>query len=203
MRNRVAWLSQRAAAFENGVELLPVAIVLIGAAGDLLHANLRARTLLAARDGLRSEGGRLFVMDRAAHTRYESALACVREGRPELAAPFRVPRPSMLRPFQMFASPSRDTLGPGSSAALVWIHDPEDTPVPSHGALQELFGLTPAESRMAASIASGSTVSAYAAEAGVTEETARFRLKQVLAKTGVHRQADLVRIVLSSLPALF
>src|SRR4029450_5978448 len=103
----------------------------------------------------------------------------------------------------MSASPSRATPGPAASAALVRIQHREDTPVPSHGALQELFGLTPAESRMAASIASGSTVSAYAAEAGVTEETARFRLKQVLAKTGVHRQADLVRIVLSSLPALF
>jgi DNA-binding CsgD family transcriptional regulator len=45
-------------------------------------------------------------------------------------------------------------------------------------------------------------VRTYAAEAGVTEGTARIRLKQVLAKTGAARQADLVRIVLSSLPGL-
>ena len=203
LRNRVAWLSQRAAAFESGVERLPVGIVLIGAAGDVLHANSRARTLLEARDGLRLDAGRLVLTDRAAQKRYQDALAHVLAGRPELSAPLRVPRPSLLRPFQLIASPAHDRAEPWSgAAALVWIHDPEETPVPSHAALEQLFGLTPAESRMAASIASGSTVCEYATEAGITEETARFRLKQVTGKMGVHRQADLVRMVLSSLPGL-
>jgi DNA-binding CsgD family transcriptional regulator len=203
VRNRVAWLSQRAAAFENSVERLPVGILLIGRAGDVLHANSRARKLLEARDGLRLDNGRLVLTDRAAQKRYEEALARVLDGHPELAAPLQVPRPSGLRPIQLLASPSHDRAEPWSgAAAIVWIHDPEETPVPSSLALEQLFGLSPAESRMAVSISSGSTLREYATNAHVTAETARFRLKQVMAKMGVHRQADLVRMVLSSLPGL-
>jgi DNA-binding CsgD family transcriptional regulator len=203
VRNRVSWLSQRAAAFENSVERLPVGIVLVGSAGEVLHANSVARALLEARDGVRVDAGRLVSTDPTAQKRYQDALARVLGGHPELAVPLQVPRTSGLRPLQLLASPSHDRAEPWSSAAaLVWIHDPEETPVPSSAALEQLFGLSPAESRMAASLSSGATVHEYAADAGVSEETARFRLKQVMAKMGVHRQADLVRMVLSSLPGL-
>jgi DNA-binding CsgD family transcriptional regulator len=179
-----------------------VGLVLVDAAGNVIHANKRARALLEAQDGLRSEVGRLVLTDHGAEKRFEEALAGIREGGAGLAVPWLVPRPSSLRPFQVLVSPSHNRVDPHATAALVWIHDPEETPVPSMAALEQLFGLSPAESRMAASLASGSTVSEYAAEAGVTKETARFRLKQVLAKTGAHRQADLVRMILSSLPGL-
>ena len=203
VRNRVAWLSQRAAAFESGIERLPVGLVLVGAAGDVLHANARARALFEARDGLRLEAGRLVLSDRSAQKSFRDALARALGGSPELAAPVGVPRPSCLRPYQVLASPSRDRAEPwAGTAALVWIHDPEETPVPSRTALEQLFGLSPAESGMAAALASGATVSEYAARAGVTKETARFRLKQVMAKMGVNRQAELVRTILSSLPGL-
>jgi DNA-binding CsgD family transcriptional regulator len=36
-----------------------------------------------------------------------------------------------------------------------------------------------------------------AAKAGITVETARFHLKRVMAKTGVRRQTELVRLMLS------
>jgi DNA-binding CsgD family transcriptional regulator len=203
LRNRVAWLSQRAAAFEDGVERLPVGLVLVGAAGEVVHANERARVLIEGQDGLRLETGRLALSDRTAERKLGTVLAGIREARAESSVPFLVPRPSSRRPYQILVSPSHDRVDPWhEGAALVWIHDPEETRVPSPGALEQLFGLSPAESRMAASLASGSTVCEYADEAGVTEETARFRLKQVLAKTGARRQADLVRMILSSLPGL-
>jgi DNA-binding CsgD family transcriptional regulator len=202
LRNRVAWLSERAAAFETGVERLPVGLILIGAEGDLLHMNAHARVAVETRDGLRIDQGRLLLVDREARRGFEEALDRVR--RTGVASgPILVPRPSGARPFQLVVSPSSSRGdSPGERAALVWIHDPEEVAVPSHDALEQLFGLSPAEARMAASLAAGATVRTYAAEAGVTEGTARIRLKQVLAKTGAARQADLVRIVLSSLPGL-
>ncbi|MDR7149750.1 DNA-binding CsgD family transcriptional regulator/PAS domain-containing protein [Hydrogenophaga palleronii] len=68
-------------------------------------------------------------------------------------------------------------------------------------ALESLFGLTPTEARLLGAIATGSTVEEYAQLRGVSVGTARMQLKQIQAKTGQRRQADLVRLVLSSAAA--
>ncbi len=56
---------------------------------------------------------------------------------------------------------------------------------------QQLFGLSKAEARVACGIAEGRTVATMAAEFGVSRETVRCQLKNVLAKTGTGRQANL------------
>lgn len=69
------------------------------------------------------------------------------------------------------------------------------------GALESLFGLTPTEARLLGALATGSSVEDYALQRGVSVGTARVQLKQIQAKTGQHRQSDLVRLVLSSAAA--
>jgi DNA-binding CsgD family transcriptional regulator len=61
--------------------------------------------------------------------------------------------------------------------------------------VQSLFDLTPAEARVARSIASGSTLKAIATEGGVSPETVHTQLGRVLAKTGCKRQADVVALL--------
>jgi len=61
-------------------------------------------------------------------------------------------------------------------------------------ALAERFGLTPAEVRLASVIAAGGRLGDYAAQQGVSLGTVRTHLKAVFAKTGVHRQSELVRL---------
>jgi DNA-binding CsgD family transcriptional regulator len=63
---------------------------------------------------------------------------------------------------------------------------------------QSFFGLTPAEAELAQALAAGRSLHEYADAAHVTCETARWRLKQVLAKTDTHRQAELVRLLLTT-----
>ena len=58
------------------------------------------------------------------------------------------------------------------------------------------FGLTRAESQVAAALAEGSTVREIAKATFRAESTARWLVKPVYAKLGISRQADLVRIVL-------
>ncbi|MBP1628655.1 MAG: hypothetical protein H6Q00_3130 [Holophagaceae bacterium] len=65
--------------------------------------------------------------------------------------------------------------------------------------LEKMFLLSPAEARLAKSIAEGGSVITYASEHRLAEGTVRFQLKQVLAKTDCVRQADLVRLICSSL----
>lgn len=61
-----------------------------------------------------------------------------------------------------------------------------------------LLGVTRAEAALVATLAAGGTVEQHAVQRGVSPGTVRGQLKQVLAKTGTHRQADLVRLALGS-----
>jgi DNA-binding CsgD family transcriptional regulator len=63
------------------------------------------------------------------------------------------------------------------------------------GVLGELFGLTAAESRVAAALADGMSPAAIAERDGVVVETVRGQIKGVYAKMGVRRQAELSRLV--------
>jgi DNA-binding CsgD family transcriptional regulator/PAS domain-containing protein len=64
-----------------------------------------------------------------------------------------------------------------------------------------LLGVTPAEGALVATLAGGGTLELHAEQRGVSIGTVRGQLKQVLAKTGLHRQADLVRLALGSAAA--
>ena len=57
--------------------------------------------------------------------------------------------------------------------------------------LQSLFGLTPAESRLAAGLAAGQSLEDYAVAGGISPMTARAQLRTVFGKVGVHRQSEL------------
>jgi DNA-binding CsgD family transcriptional regulator len=61
--------------------------------------------------------------------------------------------------------------------------------------VQTLFDLTPAEARVARSLASGKTVEAIATEGGVSLTTVRTHVRGVLAKTGCERQAEVVALL--------
>ena len=56
--------------------------------------------------------------------------------------------------------------------------------------LRAAFGLTAAEARLAARLASGDGINAAAIALGISRETARTQLRAVFAKTNTHRQAE-------------
>ena len=61
--------------------------------------------------------------------------------------------------------------------------------------LSSIFGLTPAESRLAAELAGGSTLVQAAKALNISWETARTHLKTVFMKTNTHRQSELVALL--------
>lgn len=58
------------------------------------------------------------------------------------------------------------------------------------------FGLTPAETRLLQCLVAGDRVADAATALGISVYTARYQLKRVLRKTGMHRQIDLLRLCL-------
>ncbi len=62
----------------------------------------------------------------------------------------------------------------------------------------QLYGLTRAESRLAAKLAQGRSLDEAAAMLNITTQTARGYIKRILGKTGTKRQVELVRLLLLS-----
>lgn len=62
----------------------------------------------------------------------------------------------------------------------------------------DIYNLTPSERRVAKRIILGDTVAKIASRTGLSVETVRSYIKQILAKTGVHRQSELITAYFSS-----
>jgi DNA-binding CsgD family transcriptional regulator/PAS domain-containing protein len=84
---------------------------------------------------------------------------------------------------------------------LLMFSDPGMHPALPAGLLGILFALSPAESRLAAALCQGQSLSEYAHQQDVSVGTVRGQLKQVMAKTHVSRQSQLIQRLYSSVIA--
>jgi DNA-binding CsgD family transcriptional regulator len=106
--------------------------------------------------------------------------------------------PMFAHVLPMGAGDLRTRLVPASIAAIFIGASPDE----QDGAetMAAAFGLTPAETRVLASLLGGRTVAETAAALGVAITTARTHLDNIFAKTGVSRQAELVRLASQIVP---
>jgi DNA-binding CsgD family transcriptional regulator len=79
---------------------------------------------------------------------------------------------------------------------MLFINDPERPNNPTAERLQKGFGLTRTEAAVAMEVLNGHGLQAAAAALGVAPVTVRTHLTAVFGKTGTHRQAELVRVLL-------
>ncbi|TVP54343.1 MAG: hypothetical protein EA349_11685 [Halomonadaceae bacterium] len=89
-------------------------------------------------------------------------------------------------------------LWPSSAVATVFIQDSAEQLWVDECRLSQLFGLTPAEARVAAGVAMGQELRTLADLGGQSLHTLRTQLKVAMRKTGVCRQAELAVLVLRS-----
>ena len=187
-------------------EKVPDAVFLVDAAARVLFRNRAAEELLGLGQVLVSKGGFLSTTDGSA-TLHASIASC-RHGGSEsgslagVGGEFRMAR-GRLAPVHVTVAPfrARDAclavpwLGLHAPVAIVTVIDPELGRRRLERHLRDTFGLTLAESGLAAEIAKGDGRQAAARRRGITVSTARAQLSSIFEKTGTRRQAELVRLV--------
>ncbi len=77
-------------------------------------------------------------------------------------------------------------------ALLAWL-PPDAGAAPAQ--LAALLGLTETEARLALALSQGLSIKDFALAQGCSWHTARTHVRNLLRKTGCHRQADLVQLV--------
>jgi DNA-binding CsgD family transcriptional regulator len=186
------------------LERLPFCVLTADIAGKVLQMNAAARDFLSARRGLRLVNGYLRADRGADQDKLEHALSAIRAaGRGEAPAP----QPVLLTangadaPVALMVSvPTADMgaaveMGPDGGVAVISIAHVPARPAADQEAMLRLFGLSPAQARLAALLVSGHSVKEAAALLGIAENSARQCLKIIFSKTGIRRQADLVRVL--------
>jgi DNA-binding CsgD family transcriptional regulator len=105
-------------------------------------------------------------------------------------------------PLQLLVTPVRgfDLDASHPVRAIVFAGDPAQGGRPSNDTMRILFGLTPAECRLAMLLADGHRLTAITEMIGVSRNTVKSQLSSIYGKTGTSRQAQLMRLLLQ-LPA--
>ena len=172
---------------------MPEPVLIVDAAGKVRARNHAARRALAGRRGLA-----LDAQDRLIHSlprtarelsrRIAAAAAGVEDLRP-LSARDHVGPPLLLsfRPL---------TIEAARFVAIFIAAAPKPT-VPDESQIALRLGATPMEARVARRLATGMPLAGIANDLEVALPTVRGHLKQLYTKTGAHRQAELVGLVLS------
>jgi DNA-binding CsgD family transcriptional regulator len=181
---------------------LGLGAIVVDRRGRPLMTNRVAERLLAAGDGLALGGGMVCGLNSNATARLHAAVAdVVREAqaaRRTRSSGLRLERPSGARPYDVIVvSLAAPPAGEAADrpAAIVFIADPERTHVAPERLLRDLYGFTPAETRLAMVLAGGKSLGEAAESLGVSRNTAHSQLTSVFAKTGTGSQAELVRLL--------
>jgi DNA-binding CsgD family transcriptional regulator/PAS domain-containing protein len=189
--------SSRSAHLEHALKHLGLALVICDTDLRIRWSNEAADALLAQAQHLRIAGGRLETQGAADMANLRHMISRVASGEPDsmvgvVAA--GAGDPVQIRALQspvISSSLERDQVA-------LFLSRPNLANFPDPRDLGILYQLTPAEARLAAAIAGGSSLSSYSAQRGIAVGTARNQLKRVLMKTYTHSQSDLVRTLCNS-----
>ena len=198
-----------AAAGDDGMRIASlldtrIGMLLLDHHGRIVAANDRAVAMLRQVDGigLAVRDGRLSALRQPEADRLARLLdgACRGDGRGSM--PIARPR---MPPLVLYVTP----LAAGAElpshercVARVLLGEPFSSPRVNARLVSEALGLTPAQGEVAAALASGGTVASIAAATHRTQAAVRWHIREVLGRLGLARQADVVRVVLST-PGVF
>jgi DNA-binding CsgD family transcriptional regulator len=196
-------LKARSVGLEMAFDMLPTGVIFLGTKGEVLLMNRSALAsvserdgLLATRDGLRAER----VTESAVLERTIREAAATLSGKGLSAGGTVMVSRRSRRPLQVRISPVRKSLIHTSQAiaAVAFVIDPLRQHRPTQEVLRVLYGLTPAECRVALLLGDGHAPRKVAGMVGVTQNTVRSQIKSIFSKTGVRRQGELIRLLLTT-----
>lgn len=205
---------RRRCALEAALQQSECGVVIISADQTVLFANASAQAILDSGDGMELRRNALRPTRYHDAVRFHAALDAVvapprhRESQRERGAMLLLERTGAERPLIAVIAPANrghasdvgaggDADAPSSgAAAIVRLMRPETSFAHGFETICQLHGLSPVETQLVASLARGMTLGEAATSMRIKTDTARTYLKQVFAKTDMHRQTDLLQLFL-------
>lgn len=181
-------------------------VIVLDKTGKVVFLNDSANKLVTEKDGLQINRNGLLLTNSAQETKkLQMFLKSVFEPGADQDVNFggvlQVSRDADLRPLSMVVSPFYEQNNNDFNSetfALLFVSDPEQKVKTSEPGLSQMYGLTAAESKIAAMLAQGSSLNEACEMLGIKPNTIRTHLKRIFSKTETNRQSELVRLIMSS-----
>lgn len=185
------------------LEYVDRGVLVVDANGHVRSVNAIADRILGLEDGLHLKDGQLSCDIMGETTALERALAACERGVAESSGTgLTVTRSATRSPLSLLCIPFPATQwwpGAEQQSTMIFVSDRDARLEQRSHRLRARFGLTPAEAALAWEIAKSGGRQDAATRRGVSLSTARTQLSSIFDKTGVRRQADLVRLLLDTL----
>ena len=187
----------------SALDRSPHGIFLIDETGRVRHANRVAEGLIAELGGLRLAGGQLTTATPDAARRLDALISSASslDAERRTGGSMAVPSPSRRTPLSLTVAPLRSERFEflrNRLSAIVCVADPQSGASLPQQTLRDLFGLTPAEAKVAMAFFEGLTSKEAAENLGLSVHTVRVQLARIFEKTQTNRQAELVRLMMGA-----
>jgi DNA-binding CsgD family transcriptional regulator len=191
-----------AATLADTLDGISAGLFLVDATGRIVHANAAGHAILADGDYLKAVRGRLTGVNPDTEQTLDDAFAATGSGDEAvgdkgIAVPLVASNGTRhVAHVLPLTSGARRRAGSAYDAtAALFVHEAAlDTPSPFE-VIAKTYGLTPSELRVLLAIVEVGGTPEVAEALGVSMETVKTHLRRLFAKTGTHRQADLVKLV--------
>jgi len=172
----------------GALDYLPIAMMLVNDEMKIVAANSSAKRILAAADGLSQKNGRLSLRKNEIEQLHDAIV---------LQRDFEcyIERSSPKAPYVVRVISATKKRYSATTLATLTIRDSGAAPATNSPLLSKVFGLTKAEARLAQALVCGASLPDAAKNLGVTHNTVRTHMKRIFEKTGLNRQAELVRLL--------
>jgi DNA-binding CsgD family transcriptional regulator/PAS domain-containing protein len=181
----------------NALHLISQAAIAIDRCGNIIEANAAAENMF--NEEARIVSRRLVFTDAVARQAFDNFLDRLQLASDLSTLPIdsivirRRGRASLVVKVVTVEGAAREPfLG---ARALLLLTELAPKPAPNVDLLIKAYGLSPAEARLAARVASGISLEDIADELTLALATVRTQIKAVFAKTGTHRQGELVALL--------
>jgi DNA-binding CsgD family transcriptional regulator len=188
----------------EAVDSMRNGVFVVAPGSAVMHLNRIAEDIVAAGDGPWVRSGRLGLkvpsVDAALHRSILEAMGC-NESEARCGSSLLCPRIEGRRPYVIHVVPFTSSGPDGDQPrALVIVIDPERQSEPSRDLLSRLYRLTRAEAEIAVRVSRGDGLKPISEEMSLSLATVKTHLHHVFSKTETHRQAELVRLLLTITP---
>jgi DNA-binding CsgD family transcriptional regulator len=192
-----------AALLADTLDCIAMAMFIVDGMARILHVNAKGRTLLADASVLRCLNGKLSAFDPQAERLFREVIAAARADRAPVD-PKGVTLPPLMtcdgtqwlaRVLPLTRRVHRQSNIAHAAVAAVLIHKVGLNLADGLATAANVYDLTPAEMRVGAAIVEIGGVPEAATVLGISETTVKTHLQHIFEKTGIKRQADLVKLI--------
>jgi DNA-binding CsgD family transcriptional regulator len=208
IQGRLATLEQESSSAWAAIEDASFGIVVLTGDRRIWRCNREAERIMAEGGEIDGQSGKLVArrpIDNAGLQRLIAGAVETAHGRGgDGGGSMALAKRAGPRPYAVLVAPVPERaalLSLSGPAAVVLLTDPDHAPETPPQLLRRVYGLTRKEAQLALALAGGANLADAAEGLRIAEGTARRHLAAIFARTGIHRQAELVRLILSLPPS--